>query len=302
MLFDQVVFEYINDKQFGRKAVRANTMEGYLSAIKCHLMPRWQNREIESITCEELQEWADGFVLAGAAAKAFKTFRQIYRWYLKKYKVRIWDETQGVELKKAPRREPTALSAQEVNEAIHDVIGQDIDAGVIVQSSIGCRPCEVCALQWKDVNLSNGEVKIYRGKHKAFGEVYESPTKTEKSNRVVVLPRYAVLALREVKRLRNAQANDYLVIGDPTVYRRHVRAWFKRRGIKMNAQNLRHTFATLAVESGLDALVIAAMLGHASLDMLYQRYFAKSARVFRTQMSSFNDVVLTAAPAARLVA
>ena len=77
MLFDQAVYEYINDKQFGRKRVRPNTLEGYLSAIKCHLMPKWQGREVESITSSEIQDWLDGFKLAGAADKALKTFRQI---------------------------------------------------------------------------------------------------------------------------------------------------------------------------------------------------------------------------------
>lgn len=55
MLFEQAVYEYVDDKQFGRKAVRPNTMEGYLSAIRCHLLPKWSGREVESITSAELQ-------------------------------------------------------------------------------------------------------------------------------------------------------------------------------------------------------------------------------------------------------
>ena len=85
MLFEQAVYEYVDAKQNGRKAVRPNTLEGYLSAIKCHLMPMWSGRELESITCEELQAWVDTFELVGAARKAFGTFRQIHRWYLKRY-------------------------------------------------------------------------------------------------------------------------------------------------------------------------------------------------------------------------
>lgn len=61
MLFDECVYLYIEAKSEGRKAVRPNTLEGYLSAIKCHLMPKWTGREVESITADELQDWVDSF-------------------------------------------------------------------------------------------------------------------------------------------------------------------------------------------------------------------------------------------------
>ena len=153
MLFDQAVFEYVEDKQNGRKAVRPNTLEGYLSAIKCHLMPQWAGRELESITCEELQAWVDTFELVGAARKAFGTFRQIHRWWLRKYKVRIYDETQGVELPTAPRKKPNALTAKQANNALRDMRGTEFEACALIQLSCGLRPCEAVALTWADVNL-----------------------------------------------------------------------------------------------------------------------------------------------------
>lgn len=93
MLFSDATAEYMADKD---KRLRATTLEGYRSAIRCHLMPMWGKREIESISFEEVQDWVDGFVLAGAAEKAYKTFRQIYRWVLRRHQLRIWDVTQGV--------------------------------------------------------------------------------------------------------------------------------------------------------------------------------------------------------------
>ena len=81
MLFEQAVYEYVEDKQNGRKPVRPNTMEGYLSAIKCHLMPKWAGREMESISCDELQAWVDSFELPGAAKKALRPwFAPVFRY------------------------------------------------------------------------------------------------------------------------------------------------------------------------------------------------------------------------------
>lgn len=110
MLFETAVERYWEDKS---RRLRGNTLEGYASAIRCHLMPAWDGREVDSITHDELQEWVDGFELAGAAEKAFKTFRQIYRWIVRKAQLRIWDVTQGIELPETPRRRRPVLTADQ---------------------------------------------------------------------------------------------------------------------------------------------------------------------------------------------
>lgn len=295
MLFDQAAYEYINDKQFGRKQVRPNTLEGYLSAIKCHLMPQWAGRELESITCEELQAWVDTFELVGAARKAFGTFRQIHRWWLRKYKVRIYDETQGVELPTAPRKKPNALTAKQANSALRDMRGTEFEACALIQLSCGLRPCEAVALTWADVNLKTGEVSITKGLHEAFGEVYESPTKTDKSNRVVVLPPYAVSRLRELKRLRAAKRSDRLYLSTPTKYRRQVRSWFSKRGIRMCAQWLRHTFGTLQLQAGTPIETVALMLGHEGISTAYEHYLVGNAALMRDAQRSYAQLILQAA-------
>ena len=60
MLFSDAASEYMDDK---KKRLRATTIEGYASAIRCHLMPKWGKREIESISFDEVQDWVDGFAL-----------------------------------------------------------------------------------------------------------------------------------------------------------------------------------------------------------------------------------------------
>lgn len=294
MLFEETVYEYVNEKQFGRKAVRPNTLEGYMSAIRCHLMPKWSGREIESITSDELQEWVDAFELAGAARKAFGTFRQIYRWHLRRHRVRIYDETQSVELPTAPRRKPRALTAKQANKALRDMRGQDFEPCALVQLSCGLRPCEAIALTWGDVNLSTGEVSVTKGLHEAFGEVYESPTKTEKSTRTVVLPRYAVERLRELKRAHAPRKSDRLCTSTPSQYRRHVRSWFRKRGVRMCAQHLRHTFGTLSLQAGTPIETVALMLGHSGVSTAYEHYLVGNSALMRDAQRSFGSLIVDA--------
>ena len=53
---------YLPDK---RKRRRANTCEGYASALRLHVVPRFGSIKLEEITHESIQEWVDGFELPG---------------------------------------------------------------------------------------------------------------------------------------------------------------------------------------------------------------------------------------------
>ena len=137
------------------------------------------------------------------------------------------------------------------------------------------------------MNLSTGEVSVTKGLHEAFGKVYESPTKTEKGTRTVVLPRYAVERLRACKRLSGAKRSDRLWTSTPGKYRRHVRSWFARRGIRMCAQHLRHTFGTLSLQAGVPIETVALMLGHTGISTAYEHYLVGNAALMRDAQRSY---------------
>lgn len=100
-LFEEAAERYMDDKV---KRLRACTLEGYRSALRCHLHARWDGAELENIEPEDIQAWVDGFELARAAAKAHKTLHQIIRWAIRKLGLRMYDPTTaGIE---QPRREP----------------------------------------------------------------------------------------------------------------------------------------------------------------------------------------------------
>ena len=296
MLFETVAAEYMAAKA---KKVRANTLEGYESAIRCHLLPKWEGREIEDIRYDEIQAWVSAMSY-GAAAKAHKTLRQILRWAIRTYRLRIWCETDDIELPKPPLRKTKTLTERQLNQAVHDWRGEAWEPVALVQSACGLRPCEAAALTWGDIDLRSGEVSVTKGRHEVGGEVYVWATKTDKSTRTVVLPRYAVARLREIRREARPKPSALLCDLRPHALYRRMRAWFHRRGLDMCAENLRHTWATLAVKAGVPIETVSMALGHSSLEMAYSRYVARSTDVFRAAQKRFAGLVLGAAPRARL--
>ena len=56
---------------------------------------------------------------------------------------------------------------------------------LLLELSTGLRRGEICALQWNDLNLRTGELRIERQVHRVRGELVTSPPKTKAGNRTV---------------------------------------------------------------------------------------------------------------------
>lgn len=290
MLFDDVLSAYLDAK---RAKVRPNTYAGYESAARCHLLPRWGGMQLEDIRHADVQEWVSDMSY-GAAAKAHKTLRQVLRWAIRTYRLRIWCETDDVELPPAPVREGRTLTARELRRCTLAWQGEPWEAVALVQSSCGLRPCEAAALTWGDLDLRTGEVRVDKGRHDVGGETRVWGTKTAKGRRTVVLPRYALARLRELRRRLRPSGRDLLCAMRPSAIYGRMRRWFRRHGLDMCAERLRHSWATIAVGSGVPIETVAMEMGHTSVEMCYSRYVARSVDVFRAAQRRFGDAVLSA--------
>ena len=286
MLFSEAVEIYLADKS---KRLRGNTLEGYRSAIRCHLMPMWAEREVESITHDEVQAWVDSIPTYGAAAKAYKTFRQVYRWTMRRHQLRIWDVTQGIELPQAPVvRRPTVTAAEE-QRTLRGVVGQAWEAVVLLEAALGLRRCEACGIDWSDVDWRTGWVHIQRGAHWVDGRIVEYPTKTKLSDRWLKLPRWALSRLRVIRGHRKAGR----VRGDlaPHQIAGRFRRFCRRKGLPWVPMTcLRHSWATISLEAGAAIEDVSVALGHSTVDTCIQHYLQS----FRTVVGRASDAYATA--------
>lgn len=277
MLFENAVELYWSDKS---KRLRGNTLEGYASAIRRHLMPAWASREVEGITHDEVQEWVDSIPTYGAAQKAYKTFRQIYRWIIRKEQLRIWDVTQGIELPQAPVARRDALTAAEERETLRGIVGQPWEAVVLLAAALGLRRCEACGIDWSDIDWRTGWVHVQRGAHWVGGEVVEYRTKTKLSDRWLRLPRFALARLRQIRGHRRSGR----VCGGLAPHQ--IAGRFRRacRGaglpwVPMTC--LRHSWATISLEAGAAIEDVSVALGHSTVDTCIHHYLQSFRTVVR---------------------
>lgn len=280
MLFSEAATEYMADK---RKRLRATTLEGYESATRCHLLPRWGEREIETITFEQVQDWVDGFDLPGAAEKAYKTFRQVYRWVLRRHQLRIWDVTQGVELPNRPAARRPTLTVEQERTTLRAIVGQPFEAAVVLGVALGLRRCEACAVRIEDIDWRSGWVHVQRGLHMVKGELVETGCKTKLSDRRLKLPRFALERLRAI---RGARRSGRLCELDPNTVARRFRAFCKRFQLPHVPMTcLRHSWATISLEHGAAIEDIAVALGHSTVNTAMAHYLQS----FRTVVARASD-------------
>lgn len=283
MLFSEAAKMYMDDK---RKRLRATTLEGYESALRCHVLPAWGAREIEGITFEELQEWVDGFALPGAAEKAYKTFRQVYRWTIRRRQIRIWDATQGVELPQKPTVRRPTLTASEERETLRGIVGQPFEAAVLLGAALGLRRCEACAVRIEDVDWRGGWVHVRRGLHVVRGAELETGCKTRLSDRRLKLPRFALERLRAIRGSRRAGRLCEL---DPNAVARRFRAFCKRHELPHVPMTcLRHSWATISLEHGASIEDIAVALGHTTVNTAMAHYLQSFRSVVARASNSYS--------------
>ena len=267
MLFEEAAARYMADKE---KRLRACTLEGYRSALRTYLHPRWDGVELEEIKPEDMQEWVDSIERPGAAEKAFKTLRQIIRWAIRRLGVRMYDPTMaGIELpRKRPHRART-LDAAGVRSYLRALWGHECEAVAICSVTLGLRRGEACGLRWSDIDLRTGEVRIRRSRQVVRGKEVVEPPKTERSARSCWLPRFAVKRLRALRKGRTGWLCD---LSADTIARRIRSACRRARAAWVTMTACRHTWATLAVEAGVGIETVAMMLGHSDISTAYEHY------------------------------
>lgn len=247
-----------------------STMAGYESSMRLYVLPRWGECEIEDIAPQELQAWIDSFDKAGAAEKAFKCLRQVIRWWMRRECLQINDPTRCVELPKKKPYVPQTLDSEETTQMLKAMWGHWAEATAICAVTLGLRRGEACALEWSDINLKTGEVKITKSRQFINGEVVTVQTKTEKSTRSCFLPKFAIQRLRQIKGNQKG-----LLSGDvsPDKVARAIKAQCKKMGAPcVSMTNLRHTWATMAIEAGVGIETVAMMLGHTEISTAYEHY------------------------------
>lgn len=150
--------------------------------------------------------------------------------------------------------------------------------GIVLCLYTGLRIGELLALEWSDVDLERLEISVNkscadgRGENGKYIRIVGAP-KTDTSVRKVPIAVQLSGLIREMK----ATAASSYVIGYETLsvrsYQRSFELLLKKLDIQHRGfHSLRHTFATRALECGVDVRTLSELLGHKNPSVTLARY------------------------------
>ena len=178
-------------------------------------------------------------------------------------------------------RQPMKILNEEQLDAFMDVIRQDAIwyDFFYTELTTGLRRGEICSLMWSDFDVRRGVLKINRTLHREKGgRLVAGDTKTYAGTRKIVLPPSTAQLLRDRKQksfspwiFHNPLRPEAPV--DPDSAYRQLKKFLREAGLpNIRFHDLRHTFSTHALASGVDAKTLAGILGHTKASFTLDTY------------------------------
>lgn len=188
------------------------------------------------------------------------------------------------------RREMTerSWSPQQLRAFLTATTDHRLAALWILAATTGMRRGELCGLQWADVDLDAGRLTVARARVVVDHQVLDSTPKTAAGNRSIGLDAVTVRALRAHRAQSAAErlawgpehrAGDLVFTWEngaplhPDLVTRTFKRLAASAGLPtIPLHGMRHSYASAALEAGVDTKVVSGRLGHSSVAITADLY------------------------------
>ena len=199
-----------------------------------------------------------------------------------------------------------SLEEQKNIEKIIFELGDFRAFGILLCFYTGIRLGELCALRWKNIDFESGVMLITattmrinkQVKGTAKTALITSPPKTKNSIRAIPVPTFMLRKLQEKQPDKTAQ-DSYIFSGtscpiEPRTMQRIFHRVLKNAEVSPRKYHaIRHTFATRALELGVDIKTLSELLGHSSVTITLNIYAHSMLEQKKIAIEKMNSLYLS---------
>ena len=279
---------------YAKPHLRFSTAEYYRHGIELHITPRIGDIPLKKLTGRDLQWLYKDLQEHGRLREAQKgkqpglsdsTIRGIHTMLRNaldravKERLIVRNPADDCIPPKIPKHEMKILPPEQIKSYLTAAEQRSVLPMFYLELSTGLRRGELVALLWSDLNLQTKTLIVSKSVSRGKGELVVTEPKTENSVREIYLSDEAIRLLVEDR--KNHPFSPYMfpspktggMYGPDCVGRIHKKL-LEKAGIEEHVRfhDLRHTFSTLAIQSGIDPKTVAEILGHASAEFSLDVY------------------------------
>ena len=274
--------------------LRENTWRSYNNMVHNQIIPYLGSKQIAFITTADVQKFYNtikkegrknahpilGHQLSDSMVRGVHMMLHEAMDTAVKERLIVKNPTEGTTIPKTnypPKQILTEAQLERFMEVIaEDELWRDF---FYTELTTGLRRGEICGLRWSDLDEATARLKVQRTVYKQEGgKLVCGDTKTETGMRTIQLPPSTMEELRERKKnvvgpwIFPSLTEPEEPMNPPTAYRR-MKTLLKRAELPLiRFHDLRHTFATHALISGVDAKTLSRILGHTNASFTLDTY------------------------------
>ena len=288
--------DYWKERTF--KNLEITTQEGYVQKIEKHIKPYLGNLFLEDIRPLHLQNFYEKLLLEGRKDKkgglSARTVLSIHRIIYSslhqavKWQLVIRNVADSVEPPKASKYKASYLTDKQTEELLESAKETDIYIPIAIAIYTGARRGEVLGLNWDNVNLEKGYIKIVDNLCATNNGVIIKQPKTNNGVRTVAISKTLINILKKhrIKQLENRmlygkeyQDNNFVCcyadghLFNPKRFSAKFHELLRNNNLPIiRFHDLRHSHASLLVKMGVKPKEISSRLGHSNISITMDLY------------------------------
>ncbi len=260
--------------------IRPSTLSRYEGTVRNHLVPYMGDKPISQITGKDIQKLYDTLARQGnrntGEGLASGTVRGIHAMFheamdaAQQASLIPRNPTEDIDAPKFNYKSKKVLTDEQLEKFMETIQRDSIWHDFFyTELTTGLRRGEICGLKWEDFDEAHSTLKVRRTIHEEKGgKLTAWDTKTAAGTRTIHLSPSTAALLRERKK---TALTEWIFPHPwkpeqptrPSAAYERMKVLLKEAGLPdLRFHDLRHTFATHALTSGVDVKTLSGILGH----------------------------------------